>query len=158
MPEALPLLTIAVPTYRRPANLRVLLDALSPQLASLPQVELLISDNCSPDETPDVVREFQGAGLRYTYHRHEQNIGPDANFLSCYEKASGKYVWIFGDDDVLFPGALERLVKLIAAREYDLVFLARPAFCMSRTSGGRQTSMPPRASSPRQSRLCMPSA
>ncbi len=128
MPEARPLLTIAVPTYRRAANLRVLLGALTPQLESLPQVELLISDNCSPDETPDVVREFQDAGLSCRYHRHEENIGPDANFLSCYEKAAGKYVWIFGDDDVLFPGALDRLTRLIAAEEYDLVFLAPVGF------------------------------
>ena len=128
MPEARPLLTIAVPTFRRAANLRVLLEALAPQVKSLPQVELLISDNCSPDETPEVVREFQQAGLCCRYHRHEENIGPDANFLSCYEQAKGKYVWIFGDDDVLFPGALERLTRLIAAREYDLVFLAPSGF------------------------------
>lgn len=128
MPDARPLLTIAVPTYRRPANLRVLLEALSPQIEALPQVELLISDNCSPDETPDVVEEFRAAGLRCRYHRHDANIGPDANFLSCFEKASGKYVWIFGDDDVLFAGALERLTRLIAAQEYDLVFLAPSGF------------------------------
>ena len=128
MPEVRPLLTIAVPTYQRAANLRVLLQALSPQLASLSQVELLISDNCSPDETPNVVREFQQAGLRCRYHRHEENIGPDANFLSCYERAAGKYVWIFGDDDVLFPGALERLTGLLAAGDYDLLFLAPAGF------------------------------
>ena len=128
MPEPRPLLTIAVPTYSRAANLRILLEALLPQVNALPQVELLISDNCSPDETPAVVQEFQQAGLRCRYHRHQENIGPDANFLSCYEKAAGKYVWIFGDDDVLFPGSLDRLVHLIAAKEYDVVFLAPSGF------------------------------
>lgn len=118
-----PLLTLAIPTYNRAANLTLLLSALAPQLAELPQVELLISDNASTDETAAVVQRFVTSGLRCRYLRNGINLDADPNFLQCYEQAAGKYVWIFGDDDVLFPGALGRVVGLLTAAEYDLIYL-----------------------------------
>lgn len=124
-PEASPqpLLTLAIPTYNRAPNLEHLLSALAPQLAALPQVELLVSDNASPDSTESVMRRLLAAGLPCRYLRNPVNIGADANFLQCYRQAAGKYVWIFGDDDFLFPGALARIVSLLAQADYDLVYL-----------------------------------
>ena len=51
---AQPLLTIAIPTFNRAAQLRVLLEALEPQIAGRPEVEVFVSDNASTDETPQV--------------------------------------------------------------------------------------------------------
>src|SRR3981081_4419628 len=62
-------------------------------------------------------------GTRLTYIRNPENIGSDANFLQCYERASDKYVWVMGDDDVLAPYALRRIVECLSAEEYDLVYL-----------------------------------
>jgi abequosyltransferase len=123
-PAARPLLTLAIPTFNRAANLELLLRNVAPQLAELPQVELLISDNASPDDTEAVVRRFIAEGLRCRYVRNAANLDADPNFLQCYEHAAGKYVWIFGDDDVLFPGSLAYILDLLTAAEYDLVFLA----------------------------------
>jgi glycosyltransferase involved in cell wall biosynthesis len=99
-----PLLTIAVPTFNRASCLRELLSLLADQLKDQPRVELIISDNASPDETPAVVQEFIANGLRVRYLRNTKNIGPDANFLQCFEQASGKHIWLFGDDDLVTPG------------------------------------------------------
>ena len=104
---AKPLLTIAIPTYNRAACLKDLLSALADQLKDEPRVELIISDNASPDETPSVVQDFVARGLQVRYIRNAQNIGPDANFLQCFEAARGKYVWVFSDDDLIIPGAVE---------------------------------------------------
>jgi abequosyltransferase len=119
-----PLLTLAIPTYNRAANLELLLRNVAPQLAELPQVELLISDNASPDGTEAVVRRFIGEGLRCRYLRNAANLDADPNFLQCYEQAAGKYVWIFGDDDVLFPGSLAYILDLLAVADYNLIYLA----------------------------------
>jgi abequosyltransferase len=123
-----PLLTIAIPTYNRSENLALLLGTLAPQMADLPQVELLISDNASPDETEAVVRNFMAAGLQCRYIRNAQNIEADPNFLQCFEMAAGRYVWIFGDDDVILPGALARIVPLLQKGLYDLIFLTPMGF------------------------------
>lgn len=123
-----PLLTIAVPTYNRHSCLEELLTALAPQLANEPQVELIISDNASPDATPRVVDAFRQRGVELTYLRNETNIGPDANFIQCYQAARGEYVWIFGDDDILVPGGLRILLGHLETRKYDLLYLKTFAF------------------------------
>lgn len=118
-----PLLTIAIPTYNRASCLRELLSALADQLTDEPRVELMISDNASPDETPSVVEEFVAHGLRVRYLRNAENIGPDANFLQCFEQARGKYVWLFSDDDLLIPGALAKILAYCQNAEYDLIWV-----------------------------------
>jgi glycosyltransferase involved in cell wall biosynthesis len=123
-----PLLTIAVPTYNRHAYLEELLTVLAPQLVGESRVELIISDNASPDATPQVVEAFQQRGVVLTYLRNETNIGPDANFIRCYEAAQGEYVWIFGDDDILVPGGLGVLLGHLESRRYDLLYLKTFAF------------------------------
>lgn len=121
--DARPLLTIAIPTYNRARFLKELLSVLFDQLILEPRVELIISDNASPDETPDIVGEFQARGLRLRLIRNEKNIGPDANFLQCFEQARGSYVWLFGDDDVILPGGIARVLKYLEQDEYDLLYL-----------------------------------
>jgi len=129
MPNEQPILTIAIPTFNRAGHLSTLLSSLSGQLANESRVELLISDNASTDETKSVVRGFQEQGLPGRYIRNETNIGVDRNILQCYELATGKYLWIFGDDDVLEPTGLGRILSYIAGDEvYDLIYLKSEMF------------------------------
>ena len=124
-----PLLTVAVPTYNRQNFLATFLTAIAPQLAGESRVELLISDNGSPDKTGELVRNFQSKGVPIRYIRNQTNIGGDQNFLQCFELASGKYVWICGDDDVIEPSGLSRvLAHLDSQPEYDLLFLQARSF------------------------------
>ncbi|HEY0760289.1 MAG TPA: glycosyltransferase family 2 protein [Acidisarcina sp.] len=118
-----PLLTIAIPTYNRSRDLQELLAVLAPQLDDQPAVELLISDNASPDGTPEVIKGFVDGGLVCRVIRNEVNVGPDGNFLQCFEQARGKYVWIFSDDDMIPAGALKRIVELISAGDYSLIYI-----------------------------------
>jgi glycosyltransferase involved in cell wall biosynthesis len=123
-----PLLTIAIPTYNRARLLPLLLSALADQLRQEPRVELIVIDNASPDDTGDVIRDFQSRGLAVRYLRNDSNIGGDANFVRCFEEARGSYVWIFGDDDAVLPGALKKILGYICEQEYDLVHLTSYLF------------------------------
>ena len=131
-----PLLSIAIPTYNRAQYLRKLLSLLADQLKDEPRVELIISDNQSPDETPMVVEEFIRAGLRCRYIRNPEDIGPDGNFLQCYELASGKYLWIFSDDDLILPGSVATILRYIDGREFDLVYLRQFGFIRDPAENG----------------------
>src|SRR5215469_7631915 len=135
-----PLLTIAIPTYNRSMYLAQLLEILAPQLINKPLVELMISDNSSSDDTPAVVKSFIAQGLSCRYIRNESNIGPDANFLQCFEKANGKYVWIFGDDDLIIPGGVSKILHYCETADYDLISLRVYPFTefhMPRSAGPR---------------------
>jgi len=123
-----PLLTIAIPTCNRARFLSELLDSLVPQIKEEMRVELLISDNASTDDTGSIVKERVGRCIVLQYIRNAENVGPDANFLQCYERAAGKYVWIIGDDDLLRPGAVLQILNCISRDEYDLVYVSSKGF------------------------------
>lgn len=123
-----PLLTIAIPTYNRANYLRGLLSTIFDQLVAQPTVELIVSDNASSDETPAVIEEFEKRGLKLRYLRNEINIGADANFLQCFEQSTGKYLWLLGDDDIVVPGGFSKILSLIEAEDYSLVYLSPYTF------------------------------
>jgi glycosyltransferase involved in cell wall biosynthesis len=92
-------LTIAIPTYGRPASLADTVARLLPQLTG--DTELLILDNHSPQPAQDVLAallaRFPLAPCRFV--RHRVNVGGNTNVLRCFEYAEGTWVWTLGDDD-----------------------------------------------------------
>lgn len=107
MTENTPILSICVPTYNRAARLRQCLLSITGALEAFgDQVELLVSDNASTDETSLVVQEFQERFSRLRYHRNAENVGAERNFRLCGEMARGDYVWLIGDDDSIVPDAV----------------------------------------------------
>lgn len=123
MSDNTPLLTIAIPTFSRVHFLEGLLAAILDQLRDENRIELLVSDNASPDGTGATVAAYQKRGLAIRYIRNEVNIGPDRNILQCYLLASGNYVWVFSDDDLILPGTIERVLNVLSAGIYDIVNL-----------------------------------
>ena len=116
MAEA-PLLSLCFPTYSRAAlldgALRAALAQITPPLQE--QVEVVILDNASPDDTPAVVAraqaDFPHVALRHL--RRPTNIGPDANFCDAPNQAAGEFLYLLSDDDLLLPGAVPTLLTLI---------------------------------------------
>ena len=107
-------LSICIPTYNREQYLGELLRSLLPQLEALPvgTVELLISDNRSVDGTASLCRSFDLPFLRFWIN--ETNIGGDRNFLKCIRAAAGDYVWLIGDDELVAPHAVERILAALS--------------------------------------------
>jgi abequosyltransferase len=117
-------LSIAVPTYRRAYWLGRCLAEVLAQVAPLPPntVEVLVSDNASPDETPAVLAGLKALHPALRVHRNPTNIGPEANFRLLRDLARGDYLWVLGDDDLLLPGAVARVLDLIG-QGYDYMIL-----------------------------------
>jgi abequosyltransferase len=127
MPNNRPLLTIAIPTYNRSKFLAELLTCLETELAGQTWIELLVLDNASQDDTQQVVAEFT-RGLALQYVRNPTNIGSDRNFEKCFEMAQGKYFLLFGDDDLLVPGAITKIGDLLKMHDPDIVCLSSYSF------------------------------
>jgi glycosyltransferase involved in cell wall biosynthesis len=98
-------------TYNRAGTLRETLDSLLPQAAALPEVELLVSDNASVDDTEQVVRGYAERYPVLRYSRNPQNVGFDGNVRACIENATGEYVAFFSDDDIAPPGLIAGMLK-----------------------------------------------
>jgi abequosyltransferase len=107
------LLSICIPTYNRAGFLPATLQSILSQYQD--DVQIVICDNGSCDQTDGVVKEFQKRYLHIEYFRFEKNVGPDRCFLKTVELASGKYCWLLGDDDILEPGALGLILDKIKA-------------------------------------------
>jgi len=120
-----PLLSICIPTYNRAIKLNRSLSILKEQLVGLnDEVELLVSDNHSPDNTQKIVSEFiKKKELHIKYNRNEKNLGFDGNFFYCINQATGKYIWLLGDDDFLKKGILKRIIDILRENDVGMLHL-----------------------------------
>ncbi len=119
-----PLLSICIPTYNRAELLRPALLSLLPQVKELGGVvELIVSDNCSTDNTKEVVEWARRYGpVRYS--KNEVNIGFMRNILKLTnEMAGGDFCWIVGDDDFVMPEAIHNIIETIKLHgDIDYIF------------------------------------
>lgn len=121
-----PLLSICIPTYNRAQLLKSALHNLVPQIIELGDtVELIVSDNCSQDDTVDAVAKYMENDAPIRYHRNERNLGAVRNILLlCNELARGEYCWILGDDDRVRQGGVARIVEILREHpEIDYVYV-----------------------------------
>lgn len=96
--NSLPLYTIGIPTYNRAAFLRESLTAALSQ--TYPNLEVLVCDNASTDDTAAVVASFSDPRVRYL--RHDKNQGAEFNFIACVKEARGEFFSWLQDDDIVF--------------------------------------------------------
>ena len=111
------ILTIVIPTFNRSKLLTKTLDSLSSQINTKiqNQVEVVISDNASPDNTGDKVKDWidNNSQIDAAYFRNPENLGFDRNFLLGAEGARGQFIWFMSDDDFLAEGAVEKIVHVL---------------------------------------------
>lgn len=103
-----PRLTVAIPTYNRAGLLAECLETVLAQ--NFGDFELLVVDNCSTDETQDVVRAIADPRLRLVVN--DRNLGPAGNGRRCVDLATGDYLYVMFDDDLMEP---ENLALKVAA-------------------------------------------
>lgn len=112
MNTLLPLVSIGVPTYNRPAELSRCLEGLIGQ--TYPNLEIVVSDNASHDaSTEALVREFMQRDPRISYFRQTENRGALFNFQFVLDQANGEFFMWAGDDDYRAPNFVEVLLGLM---------------------------------------------
>jgi glycosyltransferase involved in cell wall biosynthesis len=103
-------LSIIIPTYNRSEYLyQCIKSVLSNNYQNM---EVLVSDNASQDNTKNVVFSFNDQRLQY--FRNDTNIGAEFNILKLLGYASGDYLFCLGDDDYLNEGAISEIVDIIS--------------------------------------------
>jgi glycosyltransferase involved in cell wall biosynthesis len=100
-----PKISVCLTTYNRADLLDVSLRSLAQQ-SRLPD-ELIVSDDCSPDRTPDVVARWQRELPQLRYERNVQNLYMPGNLNAAVSKARGEYIANLHDGDEFHPKLLE---------------------------------------------------
>lgn len=94
--EKQPKLSIIVPTWNRAEFLQRCVDSILGQ--SYQNIEIIIINDCSTDNTTEVVKEKYGKNKKVVYIENETNLGPGGNRQKAYLVSTGEYI-IFADDD-----------------------------------------------------------
>jgi glycosyltransferase involved in cell wall biosynthesis len=107
-----------MPTFHRPGYLREALASAVGQ--TYKNLQIIVRDNASGDETPEVVRSFDDPRIEFFQALH--NEGPWRNGNECVRRAKGRYLLPLCDDDILgenyvatLAGFMEQDSEIIAA-------------------------------------------
>lgn len=130
--DKIPLLTIAIPTWNRSISLNKALEHLFPQLENYSkQIEIIISDNGSDDDTQYIIRKFidQYQQLNIISNKNSANIGFYDNFKKCRELSSGKYLWVLSDDDYVCSDIITVILnKICETTEFAVLYLKNKTY------------------------------
>ncbi|MEO5933972.1 MAG: glycosyltransferase [Duganella sp.] len=121
------ILSICIPTYNRAPFLLQTLESIvsQPAFADGDEIEIVISDNGSEDDTGQVAARFVAAHPgKIQYHRHAETISPDMNFKFVMEQGRGLYLKLHNDNLLINPGSLAEMLKVYRATadEMPIVF------------------------------------
>ncbi len=107
-----PIISVVIPAYRRPEYLRDLLNSFLKQ--KLDNIECIVVDDSADDTRVQLLAEtYTKAHTNISYIKNNENLGFCKNLLKSITSATGKYILIMGDDDVLASAdTLEQYVKV----------------------------------------------
>jgi glycosyltransferase involved in cell wall biosynthesis len=137
MSEKSPRVSFVVPCYNYGRVLTECVDSILGQ--TFGDLEVIIMDDYSPDDTPDVARALAAKDARVRHVRNEPNLRHLRNYNKGIGLSKGDLVWLISADDKLRkPYVLERYVKLLDARS-EVTF----AFCPAAVFGdnGQETKI-----------------
>lgn len=121
-----PLVSVQMITYGHEKYIAQAIEGVLSQEVNF-NVELIISDDCSPDNTKDIVLEKisnHANGDWVKYFRHEKNLGMVENGIFAFKKCKGKYIAVCeGDDYWTDPSKLQKQFDILEEnKSYGLVY------------------------------------
>lgn len=106
----LPLVSVLIPSYNY-AN--YICEAIESVLAqTYTNFQLLIVDNCSTDNTEEVIQKYLSHS-RVSFHKNSSNLGLTGNFNQCIKLSNGKYIKLLMADDKFHPELLMKFVDVM---------------------------------------------
>ena len=111
----MPLLSICIPTYNRAEILDKSLESITKQdiFQKTDEVEIIVSDNCSQDNTHNIVHKYiEKFGNKIKYFRNQENIG-DKNFPLAISRGNGDFLKLCNDTLLFVPNALQDMLDVI---------------------------------------------
>ncbi|MFJ4145759.1 glycosyltransferase family 2 protein [Pseudomonas sp. NPDC089734] len=121
-----PALTICIPTYNRGKRVHALVLFLKQNLLSLTEeVEIVVVNNCSDDETREMIEPLVGGAITL-FNRTEFLDTAELNMFHSLELCRGEFVWYHGDDDIPSVDTIISLISMIRQDAADLYVFNSP--------------------------------
>jgi glycosyltransferase involved in cell wall biosynthesis len=115
-------LSICIPTYNRVDFLKQSVESIICSIEfSNEDVEIVISDNCSSDNTEKYCKYLTQKYSFIKYFRNDENV-VELNFYFCIQRATSKFVWVFGDDDLISINAISQVLNYLT-KGHNLLIL-----------------------------------
>lgn len=106
-----PKVSILIPAYNYAHYLPDALNSVLSQTFS--NFEIIVVDNCSTDNTKNIIDEYIQKDNRIKYYKNDENIGINRNYNQCLLYANGEYIKFLNADDKFAPTLLEEFVKIL---------------------------------------------
>jgi glycosyltransferase involved in cell wall biosynthesis len=135
----LPLVSIIITSYNRASLITKTIESALAQ--DYPNLEIVISDNCSTDDSDAVIKKYT-SDKRIRYSRNSENIGMMPNFIKAtYELSRGEYLTYVSSDDHLTDSTfVSDSIRLV--NKYDNVLLVFGKLLGQNTQNGVLWKMP----------------
>jgi glycosyltransferase involved in cell wall biosynthesis len=120
------MISIVIPTYNRAIYLNYLLGDICKEIESIPkeiEIKIIVIDNCSNDETIDVVKEWQSIIPTLTLQRNSANIGIEGNLILGSICSQSEYTWMLSDHQRIRKGVFMELIELLNSQKPDIVVM-----------------------------------
>ncbi|HOT27704.1 MAG TPA: glycosyltransferase [Candidatus Ozemobacteraceae bacterium] len=111
-----PVLTICIPTYNRASFLEKTLASIVSQRVFLESndVEIVVSDNASTDNTPEVVKQYQTMFHgKIVSIRSDIPVGANCNFERSMRYGKGEFLKLHNDSFLFLPGGVEKCLQAV---------------------------------------------
>lgn len=113
-----PLVSIITPVYKCEQYIRETLDSVLAQTYT--NWEMLLADDCTPDNSAQIIAEYIEKDHRFKYIKLSQNGGPAVARNVALENAKGRYIAYLDADDIWFPEKLEKQIAYM--NENNILF------------------------------------
>lgn len=111
---------ILLATYNGEKYIKEQIDSILNQ--TYKNIKLIISDDCSKDRTPEILKEYSQKDKRIILHIQEKNLGVVKNIEFLLEQVENKYYMLSDQDDVWLPEKVEKSLETLLQKDADLVF------------------------------------
>jgi glycosyltransferase involved in cell wall biosynthesis len=115
-----PVVSVITPCYRAATVIGATIESALAQ--TLRDIEVLVVDDCSPDDSVAVVEKYASMDARVRCLRHAVNRGPGGARTTALEAARGRYVAFLDSDDLWLPEKLERQIAFMVERRAALSY------------------------------------
>lgn len=118
--DAQALVSVCIPTYERHTQLLKALNSCFTQ--TYQNIEIVIFDNSESDSTLKLIESLAKKNIRY--FKNPKNVGPIENLKLAVDHASGRYIKVLMDDDILYSSCIEKMVQALESNPSAGVVMA----------------------------------
>lgn len=121
------MITFTIPTWNRADKLKVCLDSILSQVVD--GIKIAVYNNSSDDETENVLKAYSAKYPCIKYKTGTNHVKAQDSFRNAWLMAETKFMWMFGDDDLLATNGLATVMDVLKRKDVEFIKAAEFTRC-----------------------------